>query len=902
MRWGNACRRRGEGCASGSARSLRRSVRGEEPDLTPFGNLDYAAEYTGELHAALQAAGYDAELLTDPKVLRAAELGKRVEQQLSGGEVVVVHVLSHGDHTRRGGVYVIGSDARFLPETRVEQWCTRVTDTPSAPTTLFLLDLCHAGAAVAWHPPEPDEQERAWVIAATGVDQPAYAGRLTRAATTVINDITSGHADLAETVPSVSFDVLFERIRSEVRRLALDEDGHLQDPVCTPVMGAQPELPFFPNPRYRPNPATEAAARVEPTTAPFLDPALDEEHFRDRAAGHGPASGRVTRGIFTGRARQLRRLATWMDGHDDSGDRGGLMVVTGSPGMGKSALLGVAVCAAHPQLRQATEELWRAAAARPSKNSNLAAVHARQRSLTEITGSLGRQLLSSEGALYPGPDLHPHDELFPAGPRTADQLVMAIAQLSTPPVIVLDALDEAPDHQRIVAELLIPLARARRPDGEPACRLLIGTRPWPELTPLLDVARDIGEVIDLDTIPAEQRRHDVADYITTLLELLADYATTADGRGRRAFGDAVAATLVTDKTRADSADVQATGEVDVREVRWGEFLVAALYTHTVSLTQPGRFIDPAEAARLGAMVPRTLPEVLELDLAARPPSRWRRPLLTVLAHARGGGAPRTVLPAVIAAVTGEPVGPSVEQVAKELEALRFYLRTSAETDDSALYRLFHQGLADYLGNSPGDDSLAVARRVLDGLLSTVPVAQGVRRWDLAETYLLHHAIEHAAELGRVDELLEDPGFLRSRQTRPPSSRPSPTLTENRRDSAAAVYRASAGWHAPRSIEQRRSVLAVDAAAFGASALRDTLSELPGPGPLRWHPRWATGGQVSGLWARPSPATPAAWTPWRAPSSTAARSPSPPATARRCGSGTSPPTPRSASRSPATPAA
>lgn len=87
--------------------------------------------------------------------------------------------------------------------------------------------------------------------------------------------------------------MLFERIRKEVRALALAEDGHPQDPIATPVMGAQPELPFFPNPRYQPNPAAEAAAAVESVTAPFLDPALDEEHFRDRAAGHGPGSPRA---------------------------------------------------------------------------------------------------------------------------------------------------------------------------------------------------------------------------------------------------------------------------------------------------------------------------------------------------------------------------------------------------------------------------------------------------------------------------------------------------------------------------------------------------------------------------------------------------------------------------------
>jgi hypothetical protein len=179
---------------------------GDESNLTPFGALDYAAEYTRELHAALRAAGYDAELVVDCAVLVEKELGERVEQHLAGGGVAVVHVLSHGDYTPGGGVYVVGSDAARSKRTRVEDWRIAVADDPAAPMTLFLLDLCHAGAANRyWQPPAPGARERAWVIAATGADRPAYAGRLTRAATAVINDITFGRGDLADTVPSVGF-------------------------------------------------------------------------------------------------------------------------------------------------------------------------------------------------------------------------------------------------------------------------------------------------------------------------------------------------------------------------------------------------------------------------------------------------------------------------------------------------------------------------------------------------------------------------------------------------------------------------------------------------------------------------------------------------------------------------
>jgi hypothetical protein len=280
-------------------------------------------------------------------------------------------------------------------------------------------------------------------------------------------------------------------------------------------------------------------------------------------------------------------------------------------------------------------------------------------------------------------------------------------------------------------------------------------------------------------------------------------------------------------------------------VRWGEFLVASLYTHTISLTSPHQISDPVAAARLGALVPRSLPAVLELDLAARPASRWRPAVLTALAHARGSGVPRSVLAAVCAAIAGEPVAPSVEQVTAELDALRFYLRTGADTDDSALYRLFHQGLADHLRGGRDGNPREVAGRVLDGLLATVAVAVagGVRRWDLAEPYLLRHAIQHATEAGRVDELLTDPAFL---------VHADPTTLIPGLDQAdgalarlaAAVYRVSAGGHPRRSPDQRRDVLAVDAARYGAATLLDRLTSSGESSRSRWRPRWATGGQVN----------------------------------------------------------
>jgi hypothetical protein len=215
----------------------------EEPDLISFSELEYAADYAAELRKALEAAGYDAERITDPTQLSAAKLGDHVERHLAHGGIAVVHVLCHGEHRPRDGLYVVGSDGRKSQRAHPESWLNEVTNIADTSLPLFLLDLCHAGAAEQhWRPPPAGSREKAWVIAAAEAHQPAYAGRLTRAATTVINEITSGYADTAETVPFVGFDVLFERIRRQVRRLALAEGGYQQDPACIPVMGAQPEL------------------------------------------------------------------------------------------------------------------------------------------------------------------------------------------------------------------------------------------------------------------------------------------------------------------------------------------------------------------------------------------------------------------------------------------------------------------------------------------------------------------------------------------------------------------------------------------------------------------------------------------------------------------------------------
>ena len=295
-----------------------------------------------------------------PVDLSAAELGRRVEDFLdscAAGEVVVVHVIGHGViHERTAKLLVVGSDGAAVPRTEVERWLTAVEGrADTAPSVLFLVDLCYSGsvARLEWQGNVADELRRAWVIAATGQRDLAYAGRFSRATAAVLARIAAGDLDIAASFEFVPVERVAREIRREVDRLA--GDGFEQRVVSIRSdPAAIPYFPFVPNPAYAAGPSV----RLDETTRPFLDDvdeALDWWHFASRAAGHTleVEGERVRPGAFRGRRRELRVIADLFD----TATRPGLVLVTGSPGVGKSALLGITVCATHPQLSDLTEPL-----------------------------------------------------------------------------------------------------------------------------------------------------------------------------------------------------------------------------------------------------------------------------------------------------------------------------------------------------------------------------------------------------------------------------------------------------------------------------------------------------------------------------------------------------------------
>ncbi|MBR8642692.1 hypothetical protein KEF29_33695 [Streptomyces tuirus] len=436
----------------------------------------------------------------------------------------------------------------------------------------------------------------------------------------------------------------------------------------------------------------------------------------------------------------------------------------------------------------------------------MAAVHARQRELDDLVTSLARQLRLDQ----------PPDGWSP------EALVEAVTASDVPPTVVVDALDEATEPVRVTDELLLPLARSRRPDGEAGCRLLVGARPWEEFAALQRAAAGAGLLIDLDVADPSEQRQDVRDYLAISLADLDGYASGS----HRAVRDRLATAA------ADSL-------VEASDQEWGAFLVAGVFVrYLAAVPAPG---TEQEAELLGRTVPHHLHAVFDLDLRARPNSTAARALLSAFAFAKGDG-----MPAELAIPLAEALVPGVTspELQEALGDVLFYLRTDVELDGTTLYRPFHQGLADYLVAETRDPAATepVERLVLDVLLGCAGQRSGtsLAAWSTAPPYLLRQAVQHARDCHRQDELFTDAEFLVHAD--PAGVIPALASAETAAGRlAVAVYRASSGAHRQADARIRRQLLAIDAARYGARHLLARLNA--GAPPDAWLPRWATGSQV-----------------------------------------------------------
>lgn len=803
--------------------------------------LTYAAGLGEQLAKVLtdDRQGYRHVAVTgEPTAATIGDLVRRTLRdaiQAGPDEIVIVHVLSHGDD-HLDDVRVVGADGISDQDTSVDGWLRRASvdgrsETATLPTgsagpwVLFLIDLCGAGRAVRqpWQAGIADERRRVWAIAATGHDQRAYNGWFTQATVSVLGDLRL--LDVGPELPHVPIDAVARAIRHKVNQLAGDDSAY-QRVVASRVDITTDAIPtpFFANPLHRAGLAQAIPVHLRPFVAQ-LDDLADPWHFITRAAGHTPDQD-LHAGYFHGRGAQLRALSEWLL-HPRPADT--LRVITGSPGVGKSALLGMLVCSAHPDLAEATRGLWqpRKADLPPATLRQLVVVHARDTDLADVLDAIARQVRHS-AVQQPDAEADASSQS-----RTIDDLTTLLRGLSRPPVIVIDAVDESHQPPQLV-ELITRLADApTRSDGRTLCRLLVGTRSGPEWH-LLDalVRRPDHQVIDLDQTEPIELRADLAAYADDLLRAHPHYGDHQYLAARSTISQTVAERLTT----TDSSPAS-------DQPRWGPFLVAGLFVR--GLTRQPPIADSHLAATVAAAVPRTLPAVLELDLQHLD-VRWARPVLTALAHSFGAGMPRSHLSA--AATVFAPPGlpaPSEHDIGAALTAIRFYLRRELGPDGINVYRPFHQSISEHLRADPlataGLISTAeVHAAVLERLLFDIRSANRDQRdWaHLATAYLRRHVIDHASATGRIDEFLTDTEFLVHADPTTLANHLGEAVEPNAQR-AAAVYRTTVAARTNLDASDFRSLLALDAARHGDQRLAQHLSCPPHQAQPLLLPRWGT---------------------------------------------------------------
>ncbi|MEU2630379.1 hypothetical protein, partial [Kitasatospora sp. NPDC007106] len=450
------------------------------------------------------------------------------------------------------------------------------------------------------------------------------------------------------------------------------------------------------------------AARGSAPAARGWSLATDPEaglHWRPRARGVGHDEERGHR--FRGREAALIDITAWLA--REVVDRR-VFVVTGSPGVGKSAVLGRIVT---------TADRGEAAALPPEDTAVRAplgsvdcAVHAKGKTASQVAAEICRAVSAPPPA---------------RGAALEHVLRTALTESGRPGfTLVIDALDEASTTQearRIARQIVRPLAEGLT---DPRVRVLVGTRRTDTAGGLLG---ELGaaEVMDLDEV-----RHsspaDLTAYALAALQL------RGEERHDNPYNDPAAAGPVAER---------------IAELAGGNFLVAGLLARTHGLH------DSAPARPLDVSFSPTVQAALREYLAVLPyvdgiPAGM---VLTALALAEDPGLPVDLWRCAVTALSRQvPTEAGLLAFARS-SAAAFLIETTDDDPQTPTFQLFHQALNDSLRASRDlrDDELALTRAFVQHGRSG--------GWRTAPGYLLRSLPGHASRAGAVDMLLEDPVYL-----------------------------------------------------------------------------------------------------------------------------------------------
>ncbi|MFE0328756.1 caspase family protein [Streptomyces sp. NPDC058960] len=746
-----------------------------------------------------------------------------LDEAFEDGDTLVIYFSGHGQE-ESGHHYLLCADSETGPaELRISALPVgRLVELPAlkgVSRLLLVLDSCYAGRgavdaleqavraklAVADAPGADHRFLKAFgVLCAARILQEARDGVFSAALSTVLTD----EARLGNRASHISLPELVRGLNAEFRRRGVEQRADWAQ-LCDDTVEGDLTTGFFPNPYYVPQLLVEGrefdlaeqrffVRRLGLRTQSELaeqrrrDAEL-MDHFSPRGTGRQTVN--EVGHYFTGRGRVLERLAGWLRGETERQVR--VFVVTGPPGVGKSAVLGRLVALSDPRVRETIPADTVSAGARLPVGVVTVAVHARSLTLAQMTAALAAAVEAPE--------------------PTARSLRERLASLDTVATIVVDALDEAGSSQgeeRQIAQFL-----GRLVADAPKLRLLIGVRPHIVGTVVTGVRQ--AEVINLAD-PAWTDPDDLVMYAEQLL--------------RAPHGPGSDTGLPAEHINRIATHIAASSHP--------LFLVARLVARAVATRGAGDAPGPAELPAPvrehspEAAVGRAFTWALELQLG-REEAAHVRTLLLPLAYAEGQGMPLSQIWSVLASRRPSEAARTAERLLHLLrsDVVGPYVVEAVDDEGRSVYRLYHQSLADNLKKDAPDDVWA---RWYRRLLGTVPrTPDGRRLWRQADPYVLRHLPACAAGAGLLEELVGDAEFLV--YAHPVGL--TPLLRGLQSESArlaAAVYRAHLEQHRGLEPEERRHVLSCDAARHRYDAMVRNLNR--GGRHQRWKPLWAAAGR------------------------------------------------------------
>lgn len=582
---------------------------------------------------------------------------------------------------------------------------------------LLILDTCHSGAGAFDVMGKLrklfDESEHGLfcVLAAALPREEAMAGALARALIASIQDESLGGAQ--QSVLS------FERVGAAINRRLRPHRA-----VYAILGSSDEEAQFFSNPRYVPGlPSSVTAAETRRAAQ-----SQDLQGFWDPTS-RGVELELQPGSFFTGRKRALADLSRWLR---DPTDRR-TMVVTGRPCSGKSAILSKIVTLSDPEYRMsasAQQDKWLKAF--PEGIIDLA-LHAKGKSIHDLTGRFAACLGSG---------------------TSLDEVLNTLKKRATPFNVVVDALDEASEPDRIVSDLLQPLHAIQ------AVKLLVGTR--------LEYASKLGEgsfQLRVDQ-PDYFEKADLEEYVTRrLLEEPKKGKRSPFRKNVRLI--AKLAKSVADNTYPNFLIARLVTDEILKTPQKATYLSGALFAALLTISFPpslGEVLSTGWRTALKLFLrsrtdfPSTVGRAFERFLSRFGSDEQKaRDLLKPLAWTEGAGLPWDVVwPALASALSGRSYGDDDIRWALN-NAGAFIIETLEE--GRSVYRLYHQAVTDYLRQESDAESQSI---IVGTLIETVPHFEEGRPgydWRQAHPYVRVHLAEHAAACGKLGELLKDPLFL-----------------------------------------------------------------------------------------------------------------------------------------------